>query len=339
MYVDEKMLTVPNPLAPVWSERVNLQTVHTELQAASLEDFARRITPDQIDDTTGLRYVDLDPSSAKSNEAIVVPFPFATGWRPHMAARMAVYLAAQTGVTGEPGRIIALPNSTTDAAARHLSPAELNDVRRGNFTPLRTREFDLLRRLGIEKIHVLGYSQGAAMGANIAAEASRYGMSLGNVGIFEPPNVRRQRFAHLLASFATAGRDSAPRAMDACQVPLLRQSVAGISLKASLQNYTLADNWAIAQGMACHELGTDLEQVLATQPQASLTLMRGGVSNITPQKPFAALVQKLQAKSRNVHAITVEGADHGVGDNLIVQGVLAHVALMGVGLDAAVYSR
>jgi pimeloyl-ACP methyl ester carboxylesterase len=272
-----------------------------------------------------LRAIELTEPDMSSTTAIVVPHPYATGYLPHMAARMAMIQAGAP----EPTRLIAFPNSTIKEPAMDLTRKERQKIAHGDFTPYGERALRTLEGMNIEKIHVVGYSQGAATGAHIMALAKDKGvLAVGDGLIAEAPNLQAQSFPGLMARFARVGMSAVYDAMAAAEVPMLRQSLDGAPASEGLRNMLSRDNLTLGRGMAHHAIEPDLFAAMADKARPNLTLMRAGQSNITPHDQLELLAGRLQDHFYDsVKFLEIPYAGHGVGDNVAVHGAMAAFAL------------
>ncbi|MGF7228467.1 MAG: alpha/beta fold hydrolase [Candidatus Saccharibacteria bacterium] len=329
-----KLETLPDlgltpDLQTVWDATPNLQEKHEALRATTLGQYRQTMPEMQsFDPDTTIRFVDMHPDSADSATAIVVPFPFATGIVPHMVARMDMIQAASE----KPLRLIALPNSALGVQTISLTRQERGQIASGDFTPYTDRALRTLDHLGVTRAHVMGYSQGGAIGAHLLGRLPRTLDGLAS-GLFDPPNMARQPLAHLTRGFVATGIRAVHRAMTAAQVPMILESVRAESRRqstADLLHYahaaTTGINNALARGMARHAIADDL--YAAADHGTPLTLMRGEKSTVTPAEPFYDVVERLVADYPDyIHHFEVPEVGHEVGDNIVIHGIMAVIAL------------
>lgn len=313
----------------VWDETPALQETHERLQSMSFDQYCATM-PDLrgFDADTTLKYIDMQPQDADPSAAIVVPFPFATGLDPHLAARMEMIQAAAPA----PTRLIAFPNTNATQPTISVDKSELRRIANGDFTPYSDRVFRTLEHLGITSMHLVGYSQGAAIGGHMLSRMP-HAFDVKASGIFEPPNLSEQSLGRLTRSFLATGMGAVHQAIEMSQVPWLGESIKPGNL---VQNVTgllsyarvaiTGANGAIARGMAHHSLVPDMFE--AVSQGTPLTLARAEHSTVTPADPFNKLVTELADHFPDrVDALEVTGVGHEMGDNIVLHGVLAAIAL------------
>jgi len=315
---------LPDCLAPDWATNMMLQERHAQLQHTSLEDYATGM-PQAHWDPEGLLHVDTlkhDPYSvADERTAVIVPIPFATGWRPHMAARVDLLNAA----LGGSNRMIALPNSAHGAPATQYSRKERAAFAQGDYTFLSEKVLRMLEREGIENVSVAGYSQGSVVGASIAKAVAVSGVQkLEAAALSEMPTIVQRSAARLAIDFVRTGMSGYVTAMDGTEIPLLCQSVtpAGRVVAARefgqyLRTVFLPENVAIGRGLRFATFGSVVLQA-AQNNDAQFGFMRAERSTVTPNEPFQGLVRNLEDHLLGrVQSVEIPGYGHEFGDHSV----------------------
>ncbi|HJP96045.1 MAG TPA: alpha/beta hydrolase [Candidatus Saccharimonadales bacterium] len=315
---------LPDCLIPDWENNETLQERHAQLQHVSLEDYAADM-PLPRWHSGGLHHIDTfkdDPDSIKDEtSAIIVPIPFATGWRPHMAARVDLLNAA----LGGGNRMIALPNSVHGKPATQFTSEERRAFARGDFSPFSEKVVRMLEDEDIENISVAGYSQGSVVGASIAEAVNVYGdQRLEAAALSDTPAVVQRSAVRLKADFLKTGVTSYIHAMDNAAIPLLRQSVEPAGFMAAiadrvryLRTINIPENQAMSVGLRFATFGSMILHA-ARGNDAHFGLMRAEHSTVTPKVPYEGVLQQLHAQLPDrVQSVEIPDYGHEFGDHSV----------------------
>lgn len=315
---------LPGCLLPDWEANPTLQDRHAELQRTNLEDYGKAL-PQTYHTPAGLHYADTfkdDPQSVEDEtSAVIVPIPFATGWRPHTAARVDLLNAALGG--GQ--RIISLPNSVHGMVATQCDVQERRAVARGDFGFLSERVLRLLDAEQIERVRVAGYSQGSVIGADIARSVARYGDHLLEaVALSDMPTLVPRRMGRLALDFVRTGMTSYIKAMDATTIPFLRESVTTptttgqmLDLARYMRTVTLPENLALARGMRFATFGSAV-LAAARNNGAQFGFMRAEHSTVTPKQSYEKMVRYMHDHlPGRVQSVEIPGYGHEFGDHSV----------------------
>lgn len=309
----------------------NIRTAHEKLAAMSLDDIEKRmpqaVDPDMTLGSAG--YVDLSPKEAEQRMVIAMPFPFGNGWAKHMAIR--AFMSQDS--LNEPTRFILFPN---DKDSYNLSPEQLEQLKAGDFNPIALAQLASLGRLGIEKVHYVGYSQGATVGAAALKLAAKHGMfELGANGLFEPANVADTTTGDLRGRFMKSGKglnkavnDSAIPALSEVQhtrggIDEIRKNLGFISVGI---NSLSAVSKAIHRGFTHPYFLRDLGEAIKSDEDIKVLVAGAYDSLITPAE-FMADVQELSWETPQLSARIVEGYGHELGDNVVAHAILGKLSL------------
>ncbi len=315
---------LPDCLVADWEINPTLQERHAQLQSTDFQEYAATMPAVQRS-VGGLHYADTfkhDPHSVEDEKsAVIVPIPFATGWRPHMAARVDLLNAALGG--GQ--RMIALPNSVHGTLATQYTRHERHLMSRGNLAPLEEKVARFLDNEKIERVSVAGYSQGAVVAASVARAVSTLGgQQLEAAALSDMPTVVERSAGRFAADFVRTGMNSYVQAMDHTTIPFLRQSVTPVSRAASAREFGqymrtvwIPENQALARGMRFATFGSVLLQA-ACGNDAQFGLMRAQNSTVTPKEPYEAMVANTRDYlGDRLSSLEVPGFGHEFGDHSV----------------------
>ncbi len=320
-------------LSKYWDQRI--AEAHQSAAEVSLSEFTDSvlpICPRHGRHTTA--YADLSPRQTHDpSQAIVVFMPFANDWSCNAALRISLL---QNSLP-QPRRIIVFPNNTfNDNSVYILTPTERAVIAGGDFSPLIERQLRVLETLGIKHIQVIGYSQGAAIGAAalcIAAAGAQF--TIGPSGLFEPPNVvvrnPRQLVKDFLGArqFAQAVNGSAIPAFSELQHTLggvdnVRQGWMFCQLGRSA---ALPDNRALVKGFGHGTFLEDLSAALNFDKKLQVVVGGGTESRILPEEGLRKLDWLAEQYPRRVHSIHIKGYGHELAENLTTYTLLFRHAL------------
>lgn len=343
----------PN-LPPVYQEAFTDRDrkVHENLAHTSLNQFMEEMEQAQIhtlnfDKDHRIRFVDIR-SDDESNpaEAIVMPLPFGNGYAPAMHIRA----LAMQGLLNEPKRVLMFPNNDHKNAWYEM-PNEHTLAQyithENNPLTMSTRELlseTIIRavdRLGVGQVDIVGYSQGATIGATVLARSANH-LDTTSAMLGEPANVESRTPKQLQKDFQGDGfkalnalnqaiNDSAIPALTEAQhsssglITLIRQlstlAKFGISSK-------LATNKQLHNAMTGEDFVDDLvraESIGNLPDSRHMLIARMATSLIcTPN-----LDERLNESGLSEHLEVIEGYGHEGGDNVILHALMARSAIEG----------
>lgn len=309
-----------------------VRVAHENLAAISLRDVEKRMTrqwyPNSAIGSAG--YVDLNPDeNYDPTTAVAVPFPFGNGWAPHMAIR--AFMLQDS--LDEPTRLILFPNDTT---SYDLSKQELAQVKGGDFDPIAQAQLAALTNLRLEKVHYLGYSQGATVGAaalKLAARSSRF--ELGNSGLFEPPNILPVSSGKLRQAFMKSGKGLS-KAVNDSAIPALSEAQHTRGLKDVLGmgaglirvaiNSQSARSKAIHKGFTHGTFIDDIETAVVFDENLHMTIGAAANSLITTSAALDEIAKTAKTFPR-INIVTTENYGHELADNVVAHAILGKRAI------------
>lgn len=333
-------LMVPEELADGWDEQ--LAEAHGRLAAMSCDEFrgaAPRIY--RLGEAGTVSFVSLSPAEDHDeHSAVVIPFPFGAGGRLDMFARAKLLQDSLP----EPQRLILFPNNTLQKYAYDFSSEERHAIgQTGDFTPLVERQFRTLDKLGIEYAQVLGYSQGAAVGATMLRLAAKKGyFKLGPSGLMDPPNVTERSRLQLMKDFASEGVGPLCTAVNQAAIPMLttfqraypgKVNLARNNLtsatRTALNAHLLPTNRALKDGFRHARFVPEVDAALEADEDLRLLAVRAGNSRIMPPEAMDDLTNLQQKKEYDdrLRLLTVEGYGHEMAANIVVHALLGRMAL------------
>ncbi|MDB5161187.1 MAG: hypothetical protein JWO96_567 [Candidatus Saccharibacteria bacterium] len=322
-------MKLPHSLEPYFDDQARV--AHESMAATSLEKHLKEMPRSQLKEVgvQQIRYAEIIPAGDYDNsEAILLELPFANGWAPHMYLR-ARYLQA---VAAPDQRVIVFPQSTISETAYDFTGFQLDQIKQGDVTPIAERQARLVRTLGIGRASIIGYS-GGGMNAAVLSEVLADEVSVLSVGVFEPPNVVDRTAKQLTKDFKASGFSYLQAAKDA-EIPALVEALGKSPVSWKVLKGTtnfgvstlLRGNKELKEGMAHNNLSHTLALALLHQPGLGVTLANAEHSKVSPKIKMSAQANTLSPFG-NVNHITVEGYDHGMGDNIVVHGLLGKAAV------------
>jgi predicted esterase len=324
---------VPESLSPHVDG--DIYEAHQRLADTTLRDFWETMPDSTLPKhTDAAEMVDLAPYDDHDRaSAIVLPLPFANGWAPHMALRARLL---QDSIP-EPTRLIVFPN---DKRSYNLSAEEQETVASGNFAPIAEKQLQSLRSAKIEKISVIGYSQGATVGAcalKLAAQTDSF--EIGNSGLFEAPNVIGRTPNELRKQFMASGK-GLDKAVNDSGIPALSEaqhSRGGLDVIGKFTGLVpfvirtqSGTNRAIHKGFTYPRFMQDVTAAMASNTSFEALIANAAESPIMPAESIDD-IDYLSAENARIRTRTIEGYGHEMGDNIVVHAVLAKLALKRAG--------
>jgi pimeloyl-ACP methyl ester carboxylesterase len=331
---------IPEVLTTEWDDKI--AEAHGRLATMSLDTFLEQMPHAwRLPEDGTVSFVNMSPEEDHDpHSAIVVPFPFGAGWSPHMAMRMQMVQESLP----EPRRLVVLPNNSLEKRAYNFSTAERAKIGgSGDFSPLVERQMRTLGKLGIEHVQILGYSQGAAVGATTLRVMAKNGdFALGASGLMDPPNATKRSRYELMHDFVGDGIKPFCAAVNGAAIPMLtevqRSRVCASNLArqawrsgayTAMNAHLLPQNRALKDGFRHAQFIPDVEAALREAPELRLHVIRAGNSRIMPSEAVEDL-EKLGNYDGRLTTLTVDGFGHEMAANLVVHTLLARMALTDV---------
>lgn len=332
--------SMPSPvlpqLQPDWEANTALRIWHEAMQHHTVASYRDRSPVGRLlmqgaHTGAGIRYVDIIPKdTADEKDAIVIMHNFAGGWGVRGAVRHEALLAALP----EPRRLIAFPNAVVGQEVASYSPQERHHLAAGDFTPLTDRVLNTCQQLGIRSVQTAGYSQGAATGGAVLAQAGDRNIEARHSGLFDPPNVVARAPFTLMRDFVATGVSGGFRAAQVARIPLLDETNGAVARARahdrarSIRNYVHPHNRAIARGLTRASFERNAFQFLRNAPEAQLLCMRAAQSTVTPKAGYQKQLKHLADHYVNrVHSIEIADIGHEFAENPIAYALLSARAL------------
>lgn len=268
------------------------------------------------------------PDEAEEKHAVLVGYPFANDHQPHMQLRLDL---AQRSLE-EPIRFIGLPNNAVGNHYYNAEAVDTADIDSGDFAPLANLIGRMIHRQGIERVDLLGYSQGASLFASLIKANRLNGyFNIRSAMLGDPPNVMDRTKMRLIRDFSSTGtgpfekavRDSALETLEdaqairfALQKPrqILGLAKFGLSL-------TLPENYAILGGMSQDRFVDDMSSAVGVEQGV---VAHAEHSLIAPKSVMAAATFPDQFKT-----FEIKGYGHEAADNIATHALLAKMAIEG----------
>lgn len=304
--------------------RIAMEWAAPETTLESVMDFMG--TPSYLDlaDGTQQGYVDRNLHLQEDDkEAVALMLPFANGYGPSMDIRASVMQDVLQN-----RRVLVFPNNTKDQ--------EWYAATENTAESLAQNAVAVVDSLGIEKLHVVGYSQGATIGALMLKHMpDRFDVSDSGVMLGEAPNVVKGREAKALSrAFTKGGTKPLNKAINDSGIPALseaqhaRGGIDSVRQLAMFAAFGLGTNKAVNKQLRESMTGDSfVSNILeADQLPARLKIVRMAGSLICTDELDGAI----SASPINNSSLTVvNGYGHEGGDNVILHGLLARQAVEG----------
>ncbi|HSX07974.1 MAG TPA: hypothetical protein VLG11_03710 [Candidatus Saccharimonadales bacterium] len=324
-----------------------VRAAHEQYISMGIDDI-RRISPEATRDPEhGITFVDYEPREAYDRaHALVIQKTSGNGHGLNWACRLRLL----QDCLPEPTRIISFPSPSTRPpvgmrATDHiretilLNQAEIDEVTAGNFAPIGRRQAGVLRKLKVQQVQEIGYSQGASIGAGVLPIFADQ-FEVGHSGLFEPANLqarseRALKFAHTASAlgFIQAVHDTALPVFEELQEvrprDLLRQLYKSIRFRRG--DKTMPLQQTLESGLSGDGFLSDVSDFLEKKGEAHLLVVRGSKSRVATAQGFEHL-RTLQ--SDRLHTLEVPHYGHGLGNNLALFALLSTAALNNIVLDA-----
>lgn len=331
---------LPPGIEPQGSMLDAVRSAHEQYASMTIKDI-ELITPEAIRDSDhGITYVDYEPrGSYDRRNALVIQKTSGNGHGLNWVCRLRLLQDSLP----EPTRIISFPSPSTRPPVgmppdRHirktilLNEAEIDEVTAGNFAAIGHRQAGVLRKLGIQKVQEIGYSQGASIGAGVLPIFADQ-FEVGHSGLFEPANLqirseRALKFAHTASAvgFIRAVHDTALPVFEELQEvrprDLLRQVYKSIRFRQG--DKTMPVQRALESGLSKDRFVSDVDKFLNKKGESHLLVVRGSKSRVATVQGF----ERLRAlHSERLRTFEVPHYGHGLGNNLALFALLSAAAL------------
>lgn len=335
----EQPVIVDEYLNELLSQDERLQEAHGRLAATSLADFVESMHEVTKPDDHGAAVVDMRPTEDHdSATAVAMIYPWENGHRPAMEMRARLIQDA----LDEPTRFLLFP---VDSGSMSLSDYDLNTwVRqRGDFEPVGKRMVATAEILGVDRLHIVG----ASMGATIGAAALRFSGFRDDIDVrtacfSEPANTFLCSKSEKKAAFTKGGLAPMTKAKNDSAIPALSEAefTRGgvdrvrqlVSLLPLLRQSDLGK--AAHEGFTKPNFQWDLRDGLYSSPDTKALVVRAADSLIYTEEGEENVRTALENQGNFSH-LTVAGYGHEMNDNIVVNAILAKLAMGSYGLRPA----
>lgn len=324
---------IPEQLGALYD--ASAQEVHTRYRGVEYAELKAKLPELREFEHSGnsLLYADIKPiAMADETDALVVALPFASGWavNRYLRARMAHALSAPDK------RLIILPGSSIGQESITLTSSNTELVANGDISPIAEMDARLLDSLGISSVALVGYSFGAmrvANGASVIGQSAE----VTNIGVFDPPNGVDRTPKQLQKDFQKSGLDTFVEAVKDADIPALAADFGITEKTKQFSPRVLKDvvrfglssltgvNPALRLAMASDSLTSDVSDALDIAQ--SVLLVNAKQSAILPSESALEIAQELKRRKGFSHVEVAGKYGHEMGDNILVHGLLARLAL------------
>lgn len=271
--------------------------------------------------------VDHDPK-----KAIIVPLQYNRDWDKESAVRIRLF----RDILSEPTKIIVFPNRMIGHERPYdLSRYSLDVIFRGNFSPLAKLYLRTIEELGIEQFSIVGFSQGATLGAATLKEASDY-FQLNGSALIDPPNTVDRTCKKLINDFESPGIHGLLKAIRDVQLPPYSEASFAyesaellIHLAAFDLSSKLEPNHSIEEGFTWPNFESDLKQFFLKRTSTKLLVASGSESKIAPTEVMRQIMANLSDFSDQLNYLNVFGYGHEICSNILVCALIGRLAVEG----------
>ena len=334
-----KKPVIPEQVQPYYDDTA--AQAHERMRRTTLADIAAYVAANPVLRTHDLRsrgvgYVNLQPKEDHDETtALVVPLPFANEWALNMAMRVKLLQESLP----HPMRVVVFPNNGATNEAYATTRTDLNELReQGSFERLARRQLLTLGKIGIERVHYMGYSAGASVGAAALRVGLRDGhMDIGSSGLFEAPNVVKRSRLEVARAFMQTERfnevvnESAIPALSEEQrtrggTDGLRQAWRFVGFGRSvLQRPNLTTVRAFGEPRFIDDIEIADQKLSERGSDAVITVGGGAKSRIMP--PLEFYEDGSTEPPMHIQVVRILGYGHELAENIVVHALLARKAL------------
>ncbi|MFO0920507.1 MAG: hypothetical protein U0451_02435 [Candidatus Saccharimonadales bacterium] len=285
-------------------------------------------------DGLSIRYVDLRaPDEGSSKKAVLNLFPFGNEYTPAMHIR--AKLLQET--LPEDTRLLLFPNNT-DERFYSFNRLGQNDA----IDELGNMVLAACTRLGVEEVSVVGYSQGASVGASILRQAYNYDIDTKAAYLGDPADVVNRTPKELKKAFVAGGLSAISalnRAINDSGIPALTEAqlsgggidrvrqlirFAGLNKVAKVHENELLHE-SMARDSFVDNIVVAVHDVEGTIDRRDVSVVRMGDSLVCTED----LEQDMESKGLTESLTVVEGYGHEGGDNVLDSAVRASQVIAG----------
>lgn len=296
--------------------------VHDRWAARSLDDVISDMgvsTTKELSNSLPVSYIDTIPKEADPTEAVAWLYPFGNGYSPAMDMRTKFAM----DLLKKPMRSLQFPNGESFFDTEGIkSPGIV----------MAASVLEVAASAGVEKLHIVGASQGAMVGGHILSQLGFY-FDINEAGAFlaEPPNITVRTPSELSTAFRKGGLRALNRAINNSGVPALSQAQASRGL------YDLPRQM-IGMTAFGFKSGTEMNRHLKADMAKNSFVQDMYRFNGRPERTvvarmadslicLASLDDQLAMKGQTVEV--VDGYGHEGPDNIVLNGLLARKAILG----------
>ena len=322
-----------------YSDSIDSSVVHEVAESAEMVHALGATTvalceAANMDDPKWLRYDGCPPmqildmpstGGTDEHETTVLWLAMATGFTDairHRMARLKLLLGDNRLI------VVANANSWTDAPGA-LNSDQRARVRTGDMWPLLDPVFRYLEENSVARVNWAGVSFGAKMAAAAGAAAAARGSHIVNrIVAIEPPDIIPRSFPDLALTFLSTRHGlehHKSKLTDDAFVEALKREPGLLQYIGSLACPT---NLAVAQAITHDSFASDIQAVLETSPDTSVTVAWGTASELACHESMKQACEHLEAShGGRIKPIVLEGLKHALCydidlvNTLLVQGL------------------
>lgn len=321
----------PNIPAPLSGEMsAEFAETYFRLQSAPLPDIRATMPSLRTDSDAEIEFGVLNPNADFDEKVAMIKLgQFASG----MSVSQGIHDNLLVGSQQEPKRLLDFPNNAIGGRKHYRFDEEERDVLvNGDFSPLTSRVSAAIRNMGVESVHIIGYSQGAGTGAALARRLIEEGdIEVNSLTLGDPANVVDRSELELSKAVMMTGFSSMARAVRDSAIPALSEAMqieANARIKAGRMGRfvfggLISENIALRRALTHNTFFDDVLTV--ADKDIPITVMRAEKSRVFPRSVFVAARDTLQ--EAGVNLIEVSKYGHEANHNAPASVSLANLAL------------
>ncbi len=277
-----------------------------------------------------LRWLRSPHHAEESAPTRVLFAPFALSADQNIAMRAMRTMA--TIDDGAPMMVVGAPNMLNRMSDR-LNRRERRIVSHGEFRPLTVPVLNYLSAQALRHVEFMGYSYGAEVAAQAAADAHEFDINVDKAVLIEPVAVANRSVISLLQDFLKSG-ERLEEYVQAADSPVLNEArqLADEGKLRYIGALLRPTNIAIARGLSKAGFMTRVSRALQSQQDMRVVVGWGKLSELSRPENQRAQTNLLRAmhKPKRVVSMPLEGMHHAGGDDINL-----HAAIMAQGLRLA----
>lgn len=327
----ERLRAFSNDLDPSIIDYVAQETArHTNDLAQGAMEIADHLRTIPHEGPMPLQVLDMIPDEQYDEQsAVVVGLMWGQGLTPWVTRRLALLRDCMPN-----DRIVALATPAGSPSRwGSLSPAQLDALKKGNFSPIVDPLLEYLQSTGVQHADFVGTSFGADELAAATAKASDYGIKVNRFLAIEPTSIVVRNVGQLVVDFCATRYSVAPHVgvSGSSAYDRLQKAEFTLSSLAALAVHSLARSTsrAAAAYLAGGQFGRQLRAGLASQKEALAQIVWGTASELAPYVHAQRLAQTIQEEhGERVSILWMPELGHGLCSDVALTTVLT---LQGLG--------